>query len=146
MSRIPRVQAIILPILREAFPDVNVRSWGEDIDFRSFPILNIRRIGGTRNKNLPMDMDMAVVELTCYGDVGLPETEQLYLDALEVLYHSVRTQRVTPEGYLHSLRETMGMTQFSSSMMDSWRVQGLIQVGIRPPNKLTNQEISYVAK
>lgn len=135
MSRMPRIQAIVLPILRESFPDVNVRSWGEDIDFRTFPILNVRRIGGVRSKKLPMDMDMAVIELTAFGDEGLPETEQLYLDALEVLYDSVRDQRVTPEGYLHSMKETMGMTQFSSLFMDSWRVQGLIQFGIRPPNK-----------
>jgi hypothetical protein len=132
----PRIQAIILPILREAFPDVNVQTWGADIDYRQFPILNLRRVGGVRNFTRPNLLDKGVVEMTAYTAVGLPETEQLYLDALEVLYQAVKTQKQTEAGYLHSMKETMGMTQFSSLYMDSWRVQGLIQFGARPRTSL----------
>ena len=70
---------------------------------------------------------------TVAPDGGLPETEQLYEDALEALYEAVRKQTQTDAGYLHSIKETLGATQFSSLFQDSWRVQGLIQLGIRPP-------------
>jgi len=134
MSVIPRVQAIVIPILREAFPNVKVGSWVEDIDFRMFPMLNVRRIGGVRHDRRPKNLGMPVIELTAFGTEGLPETEQLYEDALEALYDAVRRQKETDEGYLHSIKETMGATQFSSLFMDSWRVQGLIQFGVRPPH------------
>ena len=132
MSKLPRIAAIVLPILRESMPGVNVITWGADIDYREFPILNIRRVGGRRHDRKPMDLGFPVIEMTAYTDVGLPETEQLYEDALEALYEAVRLQKQTPTGYLHSIKETMGATQFSSLYMDSWRVQGLIQLGLRP--------------
>lgn len=130
----PRVQAIVLPILRAALPGVNVRSWGEDIDYREFPIINIRRIGGVRDDIRFTQLDKPVIEMTSYTAVGLPETELLYIQALEALYEAVSKQTETDTGYLHSIKETMGMTQFSSLMMDSWRVQGLIALGVRPPH------------
>jgi len=133
MSEMPRVQAVVLPILREAFPDVVVQSWGADIDFRTYPILNVRRVGGTRNAKKPKVLAAPTMELTAYGDEGLPETEQLYEDALEVLYDAVERQVQTPAGYLVGIHETMGATQFSSLYMDSWRIQGLIRCEIRPP-------------
>ena len=135
MSRMPRIQAIVLPILREALPDVRVGSWVEDIDYREFPLVNIRRIGGARHDRRPFQMALPVIELTTYTTDGLVETEQLYEDALEALYEAVLKQKQTPAGYLHSIKETMGATQFSSLFMDSWRVQGLIQLGVRPPLK-----------
>jgi hypothetical protein len=131
---IPRVQAIVLPILRAALPDVNVRSWGEDIDYREFPAINIRRIGGVRDDVRFDQLDKPVIEMTAFTAVGLPETELLYIDALEALYDAVSKQTETDTGYLHSIKETMGMTQFSSLYMDSWRVQGLIALGVRPPH------------
>jgi hypothetical protein len=135
-----RVQAVVLPILREALPDVTVTSWGADIDYRKFPILNIRRVGGVRNMTKPMQLDKATIEMTAYTEVGLPETEQLYIDALEVLYDAVAQQKIMEAGYLHSIKETMGMTQFSSLYMDSWRVQGLIALGVRPLTQLTRSK------
>jgi hypothetical protein len=74
--------------------------------------------------------------MTCFGIEGLIETEKLYETALEALYEAVRLQKQTPAGYLHSIFETMGATQFSSLFMDSWRVQGLIQLGVRPPQTI----------
>ncbi len=141
MSRMPRIQEIVLPILREALPDIRVGSWVEDIDYRQFPLINVRRIGGVRHDRRPFQMALPVVELTAYTTDGLVETEQLYEDALEVLYQAVKKQVQTPAGYLHSLKETMGATQFSSLFMDSWRVQGLIQFGVRPlSNQVTRSE------
>ena len=143
MSKMPRITPIVLQILREALPGVTVTSWGADIDYREFPFINIRRVGGRRDPRKPTTLSLPVLEMTVYSKDGLPETEQLYEDALEALYEAVRLQRQFPSGYLHSMKETMGMTQFSSLFMDSWRVQGLIQLGLRP---LTNQEIIHVAK
>lgn len=143
--KMPRVQRIVLPILRghddpldqiSALPELQgakVGSWVEDIDFRVYPMLNVRRIGGPRNKKRPNRLAYPVIELTAYGNVGLVETEELYDAALDVLYQAQKRQTQTPWGYLHSINENMGMTQFSSRFMDSWRVQGLIKLGIRTP-------------
>lgn len=135
MPRMPRVQAVVLPLLRgaAALEGVTITSWGADIDYREFPILNIRRVGGVRHGEFPDLLDKTVIEMTAYTTEGLPETELLYMDALEALYDAVRYQTQTDAGYLHSIKETMGMTQFSSLFMDSWRVQGLIALGVRPP-------------
>ena len=71
-------------------------------------------------------------ELTAYTEVDLPTTETLYEDALDALYAAVHSQEpLMGVGYLHSIKETFGATQFSSLFQDSWRVQGLIQFGIR---------------
>jgi hypothetical protein len=112
---------------------VKVGSWVEDIDFRVFPMLNVRRLGGARDRKRPTEFSKPIIELTAYGIEGLPETEILYDKALVALYQAKSTQKLTPGGYIHSIIETMGATQFSSPFQDSWRIQGLIQLGIRPP-------------
>lgn len=135
MPAIPRIQEVVLPILRgdSKLSGVTVVTWVPDIDHRDFPMINIRRIGGGRHETRPMDLAVPVVEMSCYSDESLIEAERLYEKALDALYSAVAEQTQTPKGYLHSIRETMGATQFSSLYMDSWRVQGLIQLGLRPP-------------
>lgn len=132
--RMPRVQAVALPILRAALPDaVKVGSWVEDLDHRAFPMVNVRSLGGFRNLKRPEDLSLPVIEMTAYTVDGLIETENLYQDALSALYDAAKRQVLTEHGYLNSVFETMGATQFSSLYMDSWRVQGLIRLGLRPP-------------
>lgn len=122
-----------MPILRDSLPeDVTVSSWVNDIDFRTFPIVNVRRLGGTRARDKRKHLDNPVIELTVIGDVGLVETEDLYILALDALIDAAKSQTLTPKGYISYVRETMGMTQFSSLIDATWRVQGLIQLGIRP--------------
>lgn len=135
MPVMPRVQEVVLPILRAypALDGVTITTWGPDIDYREFPMINIRRVGGTRHDIRPDLLDLPVIEMTAYGAEGLPETELIYRDALEALYAAVRSQQQTDAGYLMSIKETLGMTQFGSLFMDSWRVQGLIALGVRPP-------------
>ncbi|MBM4592057.1 hypothetical protein GS454_01355 [Rhodococcus hoagii] len=129
-----RVQAVVLPLLRSHFGDrVKVGTWIEDVDYRTYPMLNIRRVGGNRHRSRPNDLNLPVIEMTAYGDEGLGETEELYDEALDVLYEAVQRQTITEAGYLHSIWETMGATNFSSLFQDSWRVQGLIRLGVRPP-------------
>jgi hypothetical protein len=140
MSSLPRVANIVLPILKAAnlsgpYGDVGDRvlTWVPDVDYRVMPLIEIRRVGGTRHPRYPVQMGMPVIELCAYSSVGLPETEQLYEDALEVLYDAVFQRTITDAGHLSSMKETMGATQSSSLFQDSWRVQGLIRLGIRPP-------------
>lgn len=130
---LPRVQAIVIPILRNdsRLEDVTITSWVPDIDFREFPLINIRRIGGGRNPTLPGLHSKPVIEMSVYSTEGLIECEKLYETALQVLYDAVENQTLTEAGYLQSIFETMGATQFSSLYQDSWRVQGLIRLGIR---------------
>ena len=130
----PLVGDVVIPLIQAALPGVKVGSWVEDIDFRSLPMVNIRRVGGARHNKRFDQLAFPVVEITAYGNEGPVETEELYESVLETLYLAVRNQTQTDAGYLHSIKETFGTTQFSSLFMDSWRFQGLIQLGLRPPN------------
>jgi len=135
VDRFPRVQEVVLPILREGLPEAQVSSWVPDIDYRDYPVVNVRRLGGFRDRSRPGMLDHPVIELTVYHSVGLPEGEALYTRALEVLMKAQQEQRVVDNGYISYTRETMGMTQFSSPFQDTYRVQGLIQLGVRAPRK-----------
>jgi len=142
----PRVQAVVLPLLwghednehpTSVHPSLaeakKIGSWTENINHREFPLINIRRLGGFRHRDHPTLLSLPVIEMTVYHDGGQVPCESLYEAALEVLYDAVRNQTQTEAGYLRSIRETLGATQFSSPYMDSWRVQGLIELGLRPP-------------
>ncbi|AVP41943.1 tail terminator [Mycobacterium phage Jsquared] len=135
MARMPRVQKVVAPILRSdpRLEGVTVTTWVPDVDFREFPMINLRRIGGIRNPKAPTLHTLPVLEMTAYTRDGLIETEELYETALEVLYDAVENGTQTPAGYLTSIFETMGATQFSSLYQDSWRIQGLIRLGVRRP-------------
>lgn len=128
----PRIQEVLLPVLREHMPEVAFTTWVPDVDHRDFPLINIRRLGG-----LPVDvrrLDLPVIELTAFSQDGLIECENLYLDARTVIWDMWHNQIATPKGSISSYFETMGPTQFDSPFEDSWRVQGLIQLGLRPPS------------
>jgi hypothetical protein len=129
---IPRFHQVALPILRSGLPGVTITTWVADVDHRTFPLVLIRRIGGHRHRTHYNELDIVVIEMTAFSKDGLIEAENLYQDALQVLYDACDAQTVTDYGHIHSVFETMGQTQFSSLYMDSWRSQGLIQLGIRP--------------
>lgn len=127
----PRIQEVIFPVLRQEMPDVVFGSWTADVDFRVLPLINVRRLGG--NSRDPKRIDRAVIEMTCYCADGIVATEDHYLDARQVLFEMVEKQTVIPSvGHLSSFTEVLGPTPFDSSIEDTWRVQGLIQLGIRP--------------
>lgn len=130
--KMPRVQEVALPIIREALPGVAVYSWIPDVDYREYPFLQVRRLGGLPLEGHIDELDKPVIELSAYSRDGLVETENLYLDARWALFDAVRTQKLTDAGYLHSFFDTLGPTQFDSPFDDSWRIQGLIQLGLRP--------------
>jgi hypothetical protein len=139
MSKMPRVQSVLLPILKAALPDVSFSTWYPDVDYRKYPLINLRpwTDGRGRHPIRPKELAWPVVEMTAFGSEGLVETELLYNDALEALYDAVLYQVQTPAGYLHSMRETMGASVFDSPFMETWRIQGLIQFGVRPPRTKT---------
>ncbi len=128
--RMPRIQEVLIPALRDEFPEAKVGSWVEDIDFRTYPIINIRRLGGLAVD--PQMLDRAVIELTVFGDEDLPTTEDLLYRVREFIYQMHRSQTVVSGGSINSYRETLGPTQFDSPFEDTWRVQMLIQLGVRP--------------
>lgn len=135
----PRFQEVLVPILRDAIGDeAHVSTWVDDIDYREYPIVNIRRLGGYRSRNRWSGLDMPVIEMTVYHDAGLIEAEELYIKALEALFDARDDQKVVDAGSITHIRETMGMTQFSSLFQDTWRVQGLIQLGVRPTRRRLN--------
>src|SRR5690554_7675504 len=110
--RIPRVQEIILPVLREALPGVLVTSWIPDVDRRSYPLVNIRKVGG-----IPVDMDVLdrqTIELQAIGNESLAATEDLYYDARYVIWEMVKNQTVTPAGHLHSFRSEEHTSELQS--------------------------------
>ncbi|MGB0969734.1 MAG: hypothetical protein ACPGVG_02050 [Mycobacterium sp.] len=133
MTEMPRVQAVVLPILRAypALDGVTIGSWTEDIDYRTLPMINVRRLGGLRHETRPTLLDRPVIEMTVYHSKGIVETEDLYADALEALYAAAKNQTQTEAGYLHSIKETMGQTQSRSEFIASWKVQGHIALGLR---------------
>jgi hypothetical protein len=128
----PRIQDVLLPILKAGLPGVQVVSWVPDVEDRQFPILNVRRLGG-----LPEDvnlLDKPVVEVTAFSDDSLAACENLLLDARQVIYDAWKAQTVVPnKGHISSYFETLGPTQFDSTIDDTWRVQMLVQLGLRPP-------------
>lgn len=134
--RLARIQKIVKPILlaSPSMQGITITTWVPDIDYRNFPILNLRRIGGGRNPKRPNRLATAVVEMTAYGKVDLGNTEDIYDCALEALYEAVRKQLATEHGTLHSMSENMGATEFGSPFQDSWRIQGLIRLGYKPPS------------
>lgn len=135
VDKMPRIQAVVLPYLEEAllpdYPDLTVGSWIPNVKHRTFPLLNVRRLGGLPVR--PDLLDRPVIELTAFTQVDLPTTEQLLLDARMALFSMKERQVVIPGvGYIHSYFETMGPTQFDSLIGDTWRVQMLVQLGLRP--------------
>ncbi|MEB3031079.1 hypothetical protein [[Mycobacterium] nativiensis] len=127
-----RVQSVVLPLLRAALPGVEVVSWVHDVDYRTLPMISVRRAGGTRNPNAPTLHSLPMVELTAVSADGLVEAEELYDDALDVLFAAHRAQTiVTGVGYIQSLTESQGPTE-APSPPDTWAVAGTIRAGIKP--------------
>lgn len=143
MSKMPRIQDVVLPLLRDrqltvpsrngALQQVTVNSWIPDIDKRHLPLVYVRRSGGTRYSGGYDLLAFPVIEMTVFTREDLIKTEQLYEDALEALFLAVQNQTQTEAGYLHSITEPMGATQTGSPFQDSWAVFGRIQLGLRPP-------------
>lgn len=133
MSPIPRPQKILFPILREALPHITFYSWVNAIEDRTYPFVSVRTLGGIRHRTHPFELSNPILEVASYSDVDLIEAENNYNDVLDALFEAQLTQKQTDHGYIHSVFETMGMTQFSSEYQASWRSQGLVKVGIRPP-------------
>lgn len=128
---IPRVEAIVLPILRSAFPDAQVTSFIPDVSQRRYPLINVRRIGGLA---VAMDrLDRASLEMVVVSAESLAAAQDLYLDARQAIWNAVDQQTVTDAGYLHSFTESVGPMVTTSAFDDTWMVQGLIQLGVRPP-------------
>lgn len=139
--KMSRVQRFVLPLLRASIPipDDNIGSWYQEVTTRTYPLVNVRRLGGLDLPSNPDDLALPVVEITSYTDArdnqyeGLVGAEELLLDCLNVLWKAVDNQTVIPGvGNLHSFFITFGPTQLDSPFESTWRVQSLVQLGLRP--------------
>lgn len=129
-----RAFPIVRKVLNDALPGVCVTSWVPEVDDRVYPLVNVRSLGGSRHPRRPDDLHIPVLELTAYVDTEIADSEDLYDSVLDALFEAQHYQKQTPGGYIHSIRETMGKTQFDSPFDATWRMQGLVKLGIRPPN------------
>lgn len=123
---------MVLPILRAALPGVAVVSVVPDVDYRTYPMVVIRRSGGTRNPEAPKIHALPEVTMEAVSADGPIEAEVLYEDALDALYAAVADQTVVPNvGSLQSLTEAQGATQAPSEVPDTWAVQGSLRLVVR---------------
>lgn len=128
-----RPNELVLPLLRAAFPTTLVVSYFPQVDSRSYPMILSRPNGGARHPKKPNDLALMVLELSTHTATDLAATETLYYRALDVLYGAWQDQTVIDgRGWIHSITETMGPTQLDPLFEDTWRVQGLIRIGLRP--------------
>jgi hypothetical protein len=127
-----RANQLVLPYLREKFPKVLVVSQVPDVDHRRYPILLVRPGGGT-DSEYPEFLDFSVIEMSAHSVTDLADAETLYHDARMSLVEASRRQTVIAgKGWLHSVKQTMGAQQLEPIFEDSWRVLGLIRLGLRP--------------
>jgi hypothetical protein len=129
-----RPNELVLPLLRETFPKVAVLSQVPDVDHRHYPIILVRPAGGT-DSEFPEMLGYSVIEMSAHSATDLADAETLYLNARMALVGACRRQSVIAgKGWLHSVKQTMGATQLEPIFGDTWRVLGLIRLGLRPIN------------
>lgn len=131
MASVPRVQSVVFPILRAALPGVTFTSWIPDVDKRVYPLVNIRNLGG-RSSPDNRKLRLPVIEITAYAPDTLEAAQDLADNCLDILDDAVYTQKLTSVGYLHSIFITFPPSQFDSPFDGVWRVQTLVQLGVRP--------------
>lgn len=136
MTVLPMVQDIVIPLLQNKLipgKAAMVSDWKSDIANTDWPLILVKRLGGVRHATRPTQLAMPIIELSVFTKVDKYTTDRLYEDALDVLFDAVRLQTLSDAGYLHSMKELQGPIDVASPYEDSWRVQGLIQFGVRPP-------------
>lgn len=129
-----RPNELVLPLLRATFPTIAVVSQVPDVDHRTLPLILVRPAGGT-DSEYPEMLGFSVIEMSAHSATDLADAENLYLKARMALVGASRRQQVIAgKGWLHSVRQTMGATQLEPIFEDTWRVLGLIRLGLRPIN------------
>ncbi len=125
---------IALAVLREALPEVSVVSVVPDVDHRTYPMVTIRREGGTRLPGAPRRLSHPVLEMTAVSADGPVQAEELYEEALDALFDAVQAQTAIPgiSGCLHNIHEERGAAQVESKYPDTWAVEGSVRLGVKP--------------
>lgn len=124
---------VVLAVLRGALPGASVVSVVPDVDHRTFPMVAIRREGGTRLPGAPRRLSHPVLAMTAVSADGPVQAEELYEEALDALFDAVHAQTVVPMiGGLHSIREERGAAQVESKYPDTWTVEGSVRLGVKP--------------
>ena len=73
-----RPAEVVLPVLREALPEVSVVTWMADVQQRTLPMILVRPLGGYRHDRRPKDLTLRVIEMSAHTASDLADTEQLY--------------------------------------------------------------------
>ncbi|WP_144311943.1 hypothetical protein [Actinopolyspora erythraea] len=101
------------------------------LEHRGYPLVNIRRIGGS--STYVQHLDRPSLEVLCISDQGSSDAENIYLDVRQVLYDAYVNQTVIQgAGSIHSFTEQTGPFTFDSPYSGTWGAQGLILLGLRP--------------
>ena len=128
-----RPAEVVLPILRTALPGISVVTYFNDADHRRLPLVQVRPLGGVGHDRHPELLDVRVIELSAHTATDLAATEELWDSAWRALHKAwLRQTVVADKGWICSIEKNMGATQSAPIFEDSWRVLGLIQLGLRP--------------
>lgn len=130
-----RPAELILPELRARLKGVCVVTDVADVDHRQFPLIIITPTGGERHPKGPHSLHLPNISMSTNSRVDFADAEKLYYNALDVLLNMQEAQKVTTEGWLHSVTELMGATRANPLFEDTWRVLGTIRLGLRPNSK-----------
>lgn len=126
----PRVSAVILPILREALPDVQVVSFVPELSDRAYPVLLARRSGGSA---IDMELlDRCRVEFQLWHPDSPGAAEDLALSARASLVQAWKDQRVVGGASIGRITESSGLTFARDPGDAAWRVQSSYELFIRP--------------
>lgn len=126
----PRVSAVILPVLRESLPGVQVVSHVPEISDRSYPLLLARRNGGTA---IDMELlDRCRVEFQVWHSESPGAAEDLALLARSSLLQAWKDQRVVGGASIGRISESGGPNFVRDPGDAAWRVQSSYEILIRP--------------
>lgn len=126
----PRAAALVLPILREALPGVQVVSRMPEVSDRRYPMLLVHRAGGNA---IHIDLlDRMSVNLQCWA-ADDDKAEQVLLNARAALWSAHRSQRVIPGvGHISYMTEVSGPNSVPSQIDGHARYQSLYSLRVRP--------------
>lgn len=121
---------MVLPLLREALPGVQVCTWVEDAAHRAYPVVALNRQGGDGVEQGRTRLQRPRYDLTVVSDQDHVQAEELYADAVAALQDACKRQQVTPQGWLPWITAT-GPTVSRGPWPDTYQAHGEVRVSVR---------------
>lgn len=127
----PRVGEILFPILREALPSAQVVSWAPPIRQRDYPLILVRRIGGSFVH--PEFADRPMVDIQNWDLDSPAAAEDTALTIRAAIWQAFKDQRVVDgKGSIASVRESKSLSLIGDPGEKAWRFQQIHRIIIRP--------------